>query len=110
MGFSAAGVPLERNASQLSYKWEPLQKKELLRWGDMYSEFTQFLTCMWGITGHLRKLRNPQRTSPQLYKETFLISIYFFNSAGLKDFLILVGAWNCWHFLHNSWIPVQEGL
>lgn len=71
MGFSAAGVPLERNASQLSYKWEPLQKKELLHWGDMYSEFTQFLTCMWGITGHLRKLRNPQRTSHSCTRKHF---------------------------------------
>lgn len=84
------------------------RKKELVQWvcsvSDLYMGNNMTL---------LRKLRNPQRTPPhppQLYKETVLISVYFLNSAGLEDFLILVWAWNCWHFLRDSWIPVQEGL
>lgn len=58
----------------------------------------------------LRKLRNSQRTSLQLFKETGLTFTYFLNSAGLRIFPILVGAWKCWYFLHNSWVPIREGL
>lgn len=52
MGFRVAVLPLGRNVSRLSYKWEPLQKKELVHWGDTHSGFTQCLTCIWGITRH----------------------------------------------------------
>lgn len=110
MAFNVAGLPLERNVSQLCCGWEPLQKKDVMHWGDVRWVYSVSDLRMGSNTTLLRKLRNPQRTSPQLHKETIITSVYFLNSPGLKVFLSLVRAQNYWCFLQDSWIAVPEGL
>lgn len=89
---------------------EPLQEKELMALEThAVGLFISDLYLGNNLT-LLRKVRNPERIFTQLYRETILISIYFLNDACLKYFLVLVRAWNCWHFLCISSIPVQGGL
>ena len=64
MGFSTTGLSPEKNASHLCYKWKLLQKKELVHRGDTCSGFTQYLTCVWGITGHFWGSSETHREPP----------------------------------------------
>lgn len=108
MTFRVAGLLFKRNV--FFTNGEPLQEKELVAVETHAVHLFISDLYLGNNLALLRKLWNLERTFTQLYRETILISIYFLNSACLKDLVILVWEWNCCMFCVSVQFLFQGAL